>query len=167
MATITFQGKAIQTIGSLPASGARAPGFDLVRNDLSQLSLSALKGQKVLLNVFPSLDTGVCAASVKAFNEKAAGLSNAKVLCISRDLPFAQARFCGAEGIGSVETVSDFATGKFGRDYGLAITGGPLAHLHARAVIVLDADHRVVYSEQVPEIAQAPDYKKALAALAR
>lgn len=166
MAAITLKGNTINTTGELPANGTQAPDFDLVKNDLSHISLADYKGSKVVLNIFPSIDTGICAASVRTFNEKAAGLSNTKILCISRDLPFAQARFCGAEGIDSVETVSDFATGKFGDDYGLTITDGPMAHLHSRAIVVLDEGHKVIYSEQVPEIVQDPDFEKALAALA-
>lgn len=166
MASITLKGNTINTIAQLPANGTQAHDFDLVKNDLSHVSLADYSGSRLVLNIFPSIDTGICAASVRTFNEKAAGLSNTKILCISRDLPFAQARFCGAEGIDSVETVSDFATGKFGQDYGLTIIDGPMAQLHSRAVIVLDENHQVIYSEQVPEIVQEPDFEKALAALA-
>lgn len=166
MASITLKGNTINTLGNLPANGTQAPNFNLVKNDLSPVSLADYKGSKVVLNIFPSIDTGICAASVRTFNEKASGLSNTKILCVSRDLPFAQARFCGAEGIDSVETVSDFATGKFGEDYQLTITDGPMAHLHSRAIIVLDENHKIIYSEQVPEIVQDPDFEKALAALA-
>ncbi|MEP2024864.1 MAG: thiol peroxidase [Reichenbachiella sp.] len=165
MASITLKGNEIHTIGNLPANGTQAPDFDLIKNDLSHVSLADYKGSRVILNIFPSIDTGICAASVRTFNEKAAGLSNTKILCISRDLPFAQARFCGAEGIDSVETVSDFATGQFGKDYEVTITDGPMAHLHSRAIVVLDENHKVIYSEQVPEIVQDPDFEKALAAL--
>ncbi|OPZ97219.1 MAG: Thiol peroxidase [Bacteroidetes bacterium ADurb.Bin408] len=118
-----------------------------------------------MLNIFPSLDTGVCAASVRRFNKVAGELQNTKVLCISRDLPFAQSRFCGAEGLSNVITLSDFNTGAFGKNYGLEITDGPLAGLHSRAVIVVNEEHKVIYTEQVPEIAQEPDYEKALKAL--
>ncbi|WP_422360022.1 thiol peroxidase [Reichenbachiella sp.] len=166
MATITLKGNSINTVGNLPANGSQAPDFDLIKNDLSHISLADYKGSRVILNIFPSIDTGICAASVRTFNEKAAGLSNTKVLCISRDLPFAQARFCGAEGIDSVETVSDFATGQFGKDYQVTIADGPMAHLHSRAIVILDESHKVIYSEQVPEIVQDPDFEKALAALA-
>lgn len=165
MASITLKGNTINTVGNLPANGSQAPDFDLIKNDLSHISLADYKGSKVVLNIFPSIDTGICAASVRTFNEKAGGLSNTKILCISRDLPFAQARFCGAEGIDSVETVSDFATGQFGEAYGVTITDGPMAHLHSRAIVILDEDHKVIYSEQVPEIVQDPDFEKALAAL--
>ncbi|MDW3209421.1 MAG: thiol peroxidase [Reichenbachiella sp.] len=166
MATITLKGNPINTIGSLPANGTQAPDFDLIKNDLSHISLADYKGSRVILNIFPSIDTGICAASVRTFNEKAAGLANTKILCVSRDLPFAQARFCGAEGIDSVETVSDFASGKFGKDYQVTIADGPMANLHSRAIVILDEEHKVIYSEQVPEIVQDPDFEKALAALA-
>lgn len=166
MATITLKGNPINTIGSLPANGTQAPDFDLIKNDLSHISLADYKGSRVILNIFPSIDTGICAASVHTFNEKAAGLANTKILCVSRDLPFAQARFCGAEGIDSVETVSDFASGQFGKDYQVTIADGPMANLHSRAIVILDEEHKVIYSEQVPEIVQDPDFEKALAALA-
>jgi len=166
MATITLKGNAIDTMGSLPANGTEAPDFDLVKNDLSHVSLADYKGSRVVLNIFPSIDTGICAASVRTFNKEAGNLANTKILCVSKDLPFAQARFCGAEGIDRVETVSDFADGKFGEDYGLTIANGPMAKLHSRAIIVLDENHKVIYSEQVPEIVQDPDFEKAMAALA-
>lgn len=166
MASITLKGNTINTVGDLPAIGSQAPDFDLIKNDLSHVSLADYKGSRVILNIFPSIDTGICAASVRTFNEKAAGLTNTKILCISRDLPFAQARFCGAEGIDSVETVSDFAAGQFGKDYQVAIADGPMASLHSRAIVILDEDHKVIYTEQVPEIVQDPDFEKALAALA-
>ncbi|MCK9617617.1 MAG: thiol peroxidase [Lentimicrobiaceae bacterium] len=165
MATITLQGNPIHTSGELPKTGTIAPGFELIKNDLSKASLKDFLKTKLVLNVFPSLDTGTCAASVRNFNKKAAGLINTKVLCISRDLPFAQARFCGAEGIENVITLSDFATGKFGKDYGLEIADGPLAHLHSRVVIVLDENAKVLYTQQVPEIVNEPDYDAALAVL--
>ncbi len=165
MATITLKGNKIQTLGSLPAIGASAADFKLTQTDLSTVSLSDFKGQKLIMNVFPSIDTATCAASVRAFNQKAAQAENTKVLCISRDLPFAQARFCAAEGIENVMTLSDFNTGAFGKDYGLEITDGPLSGLHSRAIIVIDQNGKVVYTEQVGEITQEPDYDKALAAL--
>jgi len=118
----------------------------------------------LVLNIFPSLDTGTCAASVRYFNKAAANLKNTKVLCISRDLPFAQARFCGAEGIENVITLSDFATGEFGKNYGLEITDGPLQSLHSRVVIIIDENGKIIYTEQVPEIVNEPDYEKALKA---
>ena len=123
------------------------------------------EGSKVVLNIFPSIDTGTCAASVRQFNKEAVELNNTQVLCISRDLPFAQARFCGAEGIENVINLSDYGTGTFGKNYGLEITDGPLQHLHSRAVIVLDENGTVRYTEQVPEIVDEPNYKAALEAL--
>ena len=165
MATITLKGNTIHTTGELPTIGSQAPDFTLVKNDLSTSSLSDYKGSKVVLNIFPSIDTGTCAASVRQFNKEAAELEGTKVLCISRDLPFAQARFCGAEGIENVINLSDFATGDFGRKYGLQIADGPLAHLHSRAVVVLDESGKVRYTEQVGEIVDEPNYKAALEAL--
>ncbi len=165
MATITLKGNTINTIGQLPQIGTQAPDFTLVKNDLSKSSLSDYKGSNVILNIFPSIDTGTCAASVRQFNEEAAELENTKVLCISRDLPFAQARFCGAEGIENVINLSDFGTGEFGKDYSLQIVDGPLANLHSRAVIILDELGKVIYTEQVPEIVDEPNYKAAIVAL--
>jgi len=165
MATISLKGNTIQTLGILPKVGTPAKDFALVKSDLSNVSLNDYKGKKLVLNIFPSLDTGTCAASVRRFNKEAATLENTKVLCISRDLPFAQARFCGAEGLSNVETLSDFGTGKFGKDYELEITTGPLAHLHSRAVVVIDENGKVIYTEQVPEIVNEPNYDAALKAL--
>lgn len=165
MATITLKGNTIHTGGGLPRIGEKAPDFELINTDLSIAKLSDYKGAKVVLNVFPSIDTGVCAASVRAFNKEAGNLTNTKVLCISRDLPFAQARFCGAEGLENVINHSDFKEGKFGKAYGLEITDGPLQGLHSRAVIVLDQDGTVLYTEQVPEITQEPNYSAALKVL--
>lgn len=165
MATITLKGNTIHTLGNLPEVGTQAPNFTLVKNDLSKTSLSDFAGAKVILNIFPSIDTGTCAASVRQFNQEAAELGDTKVLCISRDLPFAQARFCGAEGIENVINLSDHGTGKFGRDYGLTIVDGPLEHLHSRAIVVLDESAKVIYTEQVPEIIIEPNYKAALETL--
>lgn len=165
MATITFKGNPIKTSGELPKVGSKAPNFSLVKDDLSNATLADFKGSKVVLNIFPSIDTGICAMSVKEFNKKAAGLTNTKVLCISKDLPFAQQRFCGAEGIENVINLSDYATGDFSNDYGLLMLDGPLHHLSSRAVIVLDEEGTVVYTEQVPEIVQEPNYEAALASL--
>lgn len=165
MATITLGGNAVHTTGELPATGTKAPEFTLVKGDLSTTTLSDYKGTKLVLNIFPSVDTGTCAASVRKFNEKAASLENTKVLCISRDLPFAQTRFCGAEGIENVVSGSDFRDAAFGNAYGLTITDGPLAGLLSRAVVVVDAEGNVVYTEQVPEIKDEPNYDAALAAL--
>lgn len=165
MATITLGGNPVHTNGSLPTMHTRAPHFTLVGNDLSTISLSDFAGQNVVLNIFPSIDTNTCATSVRMFNEKAAKLDNTKVLCISRDLPFAQKRFCGAEGIENVMTLSDFRDGSFGREYGVEMIDGKLAGLHARAVVVIGTDGMVRYEEQVPEIADEPNYDAALAAL--
>jgi len=165
MATVTLKGNEIHTLGNLPANGSQAPEFTLIKNDLSNASLSDYKGQKVVLNIFPSIDTGTCAQSVRQFNEEAAELENTKVLCISKDLPFAQARFCGAEGIDKVETLSDFRDGNFGKAYHVEFTDGPLQGLHSRAVVVLDENGIVRYAEQVPEIVDEPNYKAALEAL--
>ena len=164
MAAITFKGNPIHSISELPAVGSDAPDFEATGVDLGEVKLSDFAGQKLVINIFPSLDTGVCATSVRTFNEKAAGLEGAKVLNISRDLPFAQARFCGAEGIDNVVVASDFRTG-FGETYGVTMKSGPLKGLLSRAVVVIDEDGKVVYTEQVPEIGQEPDYDAALAAL--
>lgn len=165
MAQITLKGNAINTIGELPKVGTKAPDFRLVKNDLSEGTLSDYKGQRLVLNIFPSLDTGTCAASVRHFNAEASELKNTSVLCISKDLPFAQARFCGAEGLNDVHNLSDFRTGKFGKDYGVEIIDGPLAGLESRAVVVVDEDGKVVYTQQVGEIVDEPDYDAALAFL--
>ncbi len=165
MAQISLKGNAINTIGNLPEVGTTAPEFTLVKNNLSQGSLGDYKGKKVILNIFPSLDTGTCAASVRRFNQEASQLDNTVVLCISKDLPFAQARFCGAEGLEDVHNMSDFRTGMFGKDYGVEIIDGPLAGLESRAVVVVDEEGKVIYTEQVPDIVDEPDYDKALAAL--
>lgn len=165
MAAITLGGNAINTIGNLPATGSSAPEFNLTKGDLSNATLADYTGKKVVLNIFPSIDTGTCAKSVRQFNEKAAGLKNTVVLCVSKDLPFAQGRFCGAEGINNVEMLSDFRDGNFGKAYGLDFADGPLVPLHSRAVIVLDGNGKVVYNEQVPEIADEPNYDAALEAL--
>jgi thiol peroxidase len=165
MAAITLGGNAINTIGELPTKGTKSPDFQLVKNDLSIASLADFAGSKLVLNIFPSIDTGTCATSVRTFNAKASELENTKVLCISRDLPFAQKRFCGAEGLENVINLSDFKTGSFGKDFGLEITDGPLAGLHSRAIVVLDENGTVLYTEQVSEIANEPNYELALAAL--
>jgi thioredoxin-dependent peroxiredoxin len=162
MAQITLKGNAINTIDQLPKVGSQAKDFQLVKNDLSIAKLSDFKGSKLILNIFPSIDTGTCAASVRAFNAKASALTNTKVLCISRDLPFAQARFCGAEGLENVITLSDFKDASFGNVYGLTITDGPLAGLHSRAVVVVDENGLVTYTEQVNEIVDEPNYEAVL-----
>jgi thioredoxin-dependent peroxiredoxin len=165
MASITLGGNAINTSGSLPQVGSMAPDFKMVKNDLSIASLADYKGVKLVLNVFPSIDTATCATSVRKFNETASKLNNTKVLCISRDLPFAQKRFCGAEGLENVENLSDFKDGSFGKNYGLEIVDSVLAGLHSRVVIVLDENGIVKYAEQVPEIADEPNYDSAINAL--
>lgn len=165
MAKITLGGNPINTNGELPKAGTSAPNFELVKNDLSVASLADFKGTKLVLNIFPSIDTGTCATSVRTFNAKASALENTKVLCISRDLPFAQKRFCGAEGLENVVNLSDFKDGSFGKNYGLEMVDGPLAGLSSRVVIVLDENGTVTYAEQVPEIADEPNYEAALAAL--
>ena len=165
MANITLQGNPISTIGNLPEVGSNLKDFELVKNDLSKVSLKDFAGSKLVLNIFPSLDTGTCATSVRNFNKEAANLENTKVLCISRDLPFAQGRFCGAEGIENAITLSDFNTGKFGKDYGLEIANGPLAGVHSRSVIVADEKGKILYTEQVKETVEEPNYDAALSAL--
>ncbi|OFT96789.1 MULTISPECIES: thiol peroxidase [Brevibacterium] len=164
MADITFQGDPITTVGNLPEKGAQAPAFTLVGTDLSDVELKNFAGKQLVINIFPSIDTGVCQASVRAFNEKAGGRDNTVVLNVSKDLPFAQERFCAAEGIDNVVSASAFRS-SFGEDYGVTMTAGPLEGLLSRAVVVVDADGSVVYTEQVPEIGQEPDYEAALGAL--
>lgn len=165
MASIKLGGNPINTLGNLPSNGNTAPSFELVNTELKTVSLEDYKGHNVILNIFPSIDTGVCSTSVRTFNKKAASLDNTKVLCISRDLPFAHKRFCAAEGIENVESLSDFSDGSFGKDYNLEITDGSFKGLHSRVVIVLDKDGKVVYSEQVPEIGQEPNYEAAINAI--
>jgi len=165
MAIIKLSGNPINTIGELPKVGEKAPDFELINADLSVSKLSDYKGSKVVLNIFPSIDTGVCATSVRQFNKEASTLSNTKVLCISKDLPFAQSRFCGAEGLENVVNHSDFRYGKFGKDYGVEIVDGPLEGLHSRAVVVIDEAGTVAYTEQVPDIVQEPNYTDALKTL--
>ena len=165
MSSITLGGNPANTIGSLPSIGSQAPDFKLIDTNLQPVSLADLKGTRVILNIFPSIDTGVCATSTRKFNEKAAGLDNTKVLCVSKDLPFAFKRFCGAEGIDNVVCLSDFATGDFGREYGLTMADTALAGLHSRAVVVIDENGKVVHTEQVADIASEPDYDAALAVL--
>ncbi|HPE62146.1 MAG TPA: thiol peroxidase [Thiolinea sp.] len=162
MATITLQGNKIETVGTLPAVGSKAPDFKLTGTDLGQVSLADYAGKTVILNIYPSVDTGVCAASTRKFNELARekGLN---VLCISADLPFAHGRFCTSEGLENVTNLSTFRHPEFGQAYGVTITTGALTGLLSRAVVVLK-DGKVAYTEQVPEIAQEPDYKAALAA---
>lgn len=162
MAAITLKGNPVHTSGDLPGVGSAAPAFSLTAADLSQKSLGDYAGKKVVLNIFPSIDTPTCATSVRRFNAEAASKSDAVVLCVSADLPFAQKRFCGAEGIANVATLSSFRDSSFGAGYGLNIVDGPLAGLLARAVVVIDENGKVAYTELVPEIAQEPNYEGAL-----
>ena len=165
MASITLKGSSVHTIGSLPTTGEKAPEFELTKNDLSTVKLSDYEGSKVVLNIFPSVDTGTCAQSVRQFNEEAAELENTVVLCVSKDLPFAQTRFCGAEGIDNVVMLSDFKDGSFGKAYGLTFADGPLQSLLSRSVVVVDEAGKVIYTEQVAETVDEPNYKAALEAL--
>ena len=164
MATTSFKGNPVQTTGELPATGSAAPAIDLVGADMSEVTSDSLSGRRVVLNIFPSVDTGVCATSVRRFNELAAGLDNTTVVCASKDLPFALSRFCGAEGIDNVTAASAFRS-SFGEDYGVTMADGPMAGLLARSVVVLDADGTVVHTQMVPDIGQEPDYDAAIAAL--
>ncbi|MBO9620476.1 MAG: thiol peroxidase [Niabella sp.] len=164
MAEIKLKGNAVHTTGSLPEKGSKLKDFVLVNAGLQEKQLSDYAGKKIVLNIFPSIDTGVCATSVRKFNEKAAALDNTVVLSVSKDLPFALNRFCGAEGIANVETLSDFR-GHFGEDYGVAFADSPMKGLLSRAVIVTNSDGKVVYTEQVPEITTEPNYDAALEAL--
>ena len=162
MANITFKGNPVHTIGELPDKGSKAPDFKLVKGDLSEVTLADFKYKYVVLNIFPSLDTGVCAASVRRFNKDAATMDNTVVLGISADLPFAAGRFCSTEGIENVVTLSCFRDENFGIDYGLLMTDGPLKGLLARAVVVVNPEGKVIHTELVPEIAQEPDYHSAI-----
>lgn len=163
--TVTLGGNPFQVDGSFPEPGQTAPAFTLVGKDLADVPLSSFAGRRKILNVFPSIDTPTCATSVRKFNERASGLDNTVVLCISADLPFAQSRFCGAEGLDKVMTLSTLRGRRFLDDYGVALSNGPLAGLAARAVLVLDTDDRVLHSQLVPEIKSEPDYEAALRAL--
>ena len=165
MAAITFKDTPVTTSGNIPAAGEAAPAFVLTGTDLGTVTLSDYKGKKLILNIFPSIDTGVCANSVRTFNEKASSLDGTMVLCISRDLPFAQSRFCGAEGLDDVIPLSEMKDRDFGPAYGMDMVDGPLQGLLARGVVVVDEQGKVIYSELVPEITQEPDYDKALGAL--
>lgn len=164
MATVTLKGNPFKTSGELPSNGSAAPDFTLVKTDLSEVSLSDFKGQRVVLNIFPSVDTPTCAQSVRAFNEKASTLDNTVVLCVSQDLPFAMARFCGAEGLDQVIPASAFRS-SFAEDYGVKMVEGPLTGLDARAVVVMNQDGKVGYTQLVSEVADEPDYDAAIKAL--
>ncbi len=165
MAMTALKGNPVKLSGDLPAKGSKIPGFKLCGKDLDEVSRDSFKGKRLVFNIFPSVDTSVCAMSVRRFNKEASTLKNTVVLCVSADLPFAQSRFCGAEGIGGVVTLSDFRDGSFGRAFGVRIEDGPLAGLLARAVLVVDENGVVLHSQLVPEITQEPDYAAALAAL--
>ncbi|MGV4413434.1 thiol peroxidase [Chryseobacterium sp. T1] len=164
MADITFKGNPIHTVGQLPEVGTEAKDFTLVASDLSEKKLSDYQGKKVVLNIFPSIDTGVCAASARQFNKEASSLENTVVINVSKDLPFALNRFCAAEGLNNVEVLSDFR-GRFGEDYGVTLLDSPLHGLLSRAVVVLDENGKVVYTEQVSEIGQEPNYDNAINAV--
>jgi thiol peroxidase len=159
MGQVTFKGSAVNTNGNLPAVGTQAPDFKLVGAGLNEISLADFKGKRVVLNIFPSIDTGVCAASVRNFNKWASGNDNAVVICVSKDLPFAASRFCGAEGLENVITASDFRYNNFATDYGVLMTDGPLAGLMARSVVAIDENGKVVYNQLVPEIVEEPSYE--------
>jgi len=165
MATVTLKGNEIHTIGELPSVGTPAPDFTLTKADLSEANLSDYSGGKLVLNIFPSIDTGTCAQSVRQFNIEAAELEGTRVLCISKDLPFAQNRFCGAEGIDKVVMLSDHRDGNFGKSYGVEFADGPLRPLLSRSIVVIDRDGKIVYTEQVSETVEEPNYKAALEAL--
>ena len=165
MAQITLGGNPATTIGTLPETGTKAPDFNLTAADLSSKKMSDYTGKRKILNIFPSVDTGTCAASVRNFNKAASGLENTTILCISRDLPFAQKRFCGAEGIENVVMLSDFKTGQFGKDYGLDIVDGPLAGLNSRSIVIINSSGQVIYNEQVAETTEEPNYEAALNSL--
>lgn len=165
MSTVTFKGGNVNVAGQIPAVGSVAPDFTLVKNDLSEVSLKDLKGKTVILNIFPSIDTGVCAASVRRFNKDAASLANTVVLAVSADLPFAAGRFCTTEGIENVHPASVFRSSEFAKAYGVLMTDGPLKGLLARTVVVVDADGKVAYTELIPEITEEPNYSAALAAV--
>ena len=166
MAKITLHGDPIETVGELPKVGDKAPSFNLVAQDLSEISSESLVGKKVVLNIFPSIDTGTCATSVRKFNEAANELKNTVVICVSADLPFAAGRFCGAEGIENVKTGSVFRQPAFGLEYGVTVSTGPLTGLLSRCVVVIDASGNIAYTEQVLETVDEPNYDAALAALA-
>ncbi|QAA80464.1 thiol peroxidase [Aequorivita sp. H23M31] len=165
MASIKLGGNTIETIGTLPQTGEHAPDFKLVAQDLSTKSLSDYRGSRIVMNIFPSIDTNVCATSVRKFNEKATSLKNTKVLCISRDLPFAQKRFVNDEDLHNVINLSDFRDGSFGKNYGVEMTTGDLRGLLSRAVVVLDENGKVIHSQQVSDIGEEPDYLAALKTL--
>lgn len=162
MATVTLKGNKLHTSGNLPLIGKKAPEFTLVKSDLSELKSSDLKGKRIVLNIFPSLDTSVCATSVRKFNQLASQMKNTVVLAISKDLPFAQGRFCTVEGIDNLVALSAFRSPEFGKEYGVELIDGPLSFLLARSVVVLDENSNVIYEELVPEITEEPNYNAVL-----
>ena len=165
MAKTALKGNTVNTSGELPSIGSSAPLFTLVSNSLAPLSLESYEGKRVILNIFPSVDTGTCATSVRTFNKKSSELENTVVICISKDLPFAQKRFCGAEGIENVEMASEFRNSNFSNDYGVLLTDGPLEGLMARSIVVLDEEQKVIHTELVSEITEEPNYEAAISAL--
>lgn len=165
METVFFKGSPCHTYGNIPAVGSKAPDFKLVTKDLAEITCDDFKGKRVVINVFPSLDTPVCAASVRRFNVEASKLDNTAVVCVSMDLPFAMSRFCSAEGIDNVTAASAFRSPTFAQQYGLQLVDGPLAGLLARAVIVMDENHQIIYSDLVEEITNEPDYEGAISVL--
>jgi thioredoxin-dependent peroxiredoxin len=165
MSTILLKGQPIHTVGSLPQKDTIAPDFILVKTDLSDVTLKEFRGKRVLLNIFPSLDTSTCATSVRKFNEKAGSFKNSVVICISKDLPFAHSRFCTTENIHNVITASEFRNNDFGSAYGVTIADGPMSGLLSRAVVIVDENGKVIYSQQVSEIVEEPDYESALKVL--
>lgn len=165
MATITLGGNEIHTVGTLPEVGSQAPDFELTTSDLTTATLANFKGSRVVLNIFPSVDTDVCATSVRNFNKRATELDNTQVVCVSRDTPFAMKRFADDEDTKNVTNLSDIKNGKFGQDYGVTIQDGPFEGFHSRAVVVLDENAKVIYNEQVAEIGQEPNYLEALKSL--
>ncbi len=165
MASLTFKNNPIKTLGNFPNVGEIAPNFTVVSADLTEVSLAELKGKKIILNIFPSIDTPVCALQLKTFSQGASGLDNTVLLFVSLDLPFAFSRFCSAEGIKNAITASDYRYRFFEKNYGVTISGGPLDGLYARAVLILDEQHKIVYSELVKEVTDEPNYDKAMDAL--
>ena len=165
MASIKLGGNPANTLGELPTKNTKAPDFTLTKSDLSTVSFSDYEGHNLVLNIFPSVDTGTCSQSIRQFNQEAANMKDAKVLCISKDLPFAQQRFCGAEGIENVEMLSDYKTGQFGKDYGVTFIDSAFESLLSRSVVVINKKGEVVYTEQVQETADEPNYEAAIEAL--
>ena len=165
MAQLTIGGKPFNTNGEIPQVGDKLKGIDLVTDSFGRKTLADYTGKRLVLNIFPSVETGICAASIRRFNQESSNLDNTTVLCISRDLPFAQKRFCGAEGIENVDMLSDFESGQFSKDYGLYALDGGFKGLSTRVVIITNENHNVIYSEQVPEIGQEPNYEAAIASL--